>query len=56
MKLKVVFLVIGTLVLFLSNTYAQWIEDSVADMHIQQGIRYTYNLEFEKAQGRFSWW
>lgn len=53
MKLKVVFLVIGTLVLFLSNTYAQWIEDSVADMHIQQGIRYTYNLEFEKAQGRF---
>ncbi len=53
MRLKTVFLVIGIPVLFLSNTYAQWIEDSVADMHIRQGIRYTYNLEYEKGQGQF---
>jgi len=53
MKLKIILLIIATLILFLSDVRAQWIEDSVADMHIRQGIYYTYNLEFEKAQNKF---
>ena len=32
---------------------SQWVPDSAFDYHVQQGIDYTYNLEFEKAAVEF---
>jgi tetratricopeptide (TPR) repeat protein len=33
---------------------AQWVPDSVYDYHVQKGIDYTYNLDFEHANQEFS--
>jgi tetratricopeptide (TPR) repeat protein len=33
---------------------AQWVQDSVYDYHVQKGIDYTYNLDFEHANQEFS--
>jgi tetratricopeptide (TPR) repeat protein len=33
---------------------AQWVSDSVYDYHVQKGIDYTYNLDFEHANQEYS--
>jgi tetratricopeptide (TPR) repeat protein len=40
-------------ILALGNASAQWLEDSLSDACIRQGIQYTYNLEFDKAEAKF---
>ncbi len=39
---------------FLPRASAQWVPDPDFDFHVQKGIDYTYNLEFEKANVEFA--
>lgn len=41
------------MILYSQSSLSQWIEDSVIDATIQNGIEHTYNLEFEQAQQDF---
>jgi tetratricopeptide (TPR) repeat protein len=49
----VIFLVLA-LIVAVHSTSAQWVPDSVFDYHVQKGIDYTYNLDFERAGQEFS--
>jgi tetratricopeptide (TPR) repeat protein len=42
------------LLVFSHPVSAQWVTDSVYDYHVQKGIDYTYNLDFEDANQEFS--
>ncbi|MBI3586056.1 MAG: hypothetical protein HY088_02870 [Ignavibacteriales bacterium] len=45
---------LAILVLFVSTTQSQWINDPAVDARVVQGIDYIYNMEFEKADNVFA--
>jgi tetratricopeptide (TPR) repeat protein len=42
------------LIVVVYSASAQWVPDSIFDYHVQKGIDYTYNLDFEHANQEFS--
>jgi len=54
MRIRLLIPSLSVLIAFVHPTLAQWVADSVFDYHVQKGIDYTYNLEFEHANEEFS--
>jgi len=54
MRIRLLLLFLLVLIGFVHPTSAQWVPDSVFDYHVQKGIDYTYNLDFERANQEFS--
>jgi tetratricopeptide (TPR) repeat protein len=54
MRIQLLIFFVLALIVFAHPTSAQWVTDSVYDYHVQKGIDYTYDLDFEHAQQEFS--
>ena len=46
--------ILPLLFLIFSNAQSQWLDDPAIDQHVQRGIDYLYNLEFENAENEFT--